>query len=83
MKDGVLLEVKGRYAQFIDKNTGEFYNWYSGKQSLIDQALRQIGASEGAKIQWYFAEEETLNVVRDLFMNEGITGIELIYEAPK
>ena len=24
MKDEVLLEVKGKYAQFIDKSTGEF-----------------------------------------------------------
>lgn len=50
---------------------------------MIDQAIRQIEASEGAKIQWYFAEEETINAVRDLFMNEGITAIELIFEVPK
>lgn len=83
MKDGVLLEAKGKYAQFINQDTGEFFNWYSGKQSFINQAMRQINASEGAKIQWYFAEEETLNAVQDLFMDEGITGIELIFEAPK
>ncbi len=83
MKDGVLLDAKGKYAQFINKNTGEFYDWFSGKQSLIDEAIRQIDASEGAKIQWYFAEKETLDVVQDLFMDEGITGIDLIFEAPK
>jgi hypothetical protein len=83
MKNGVLLEVKGRYAQFINKDTGEFFDWFSGKQSFINQAKRQINASEGAKIQWYFAEEETLNAIRDLFANEGITGIELIFVAPK
>ncbi len=83
MKDGVLLDAKGKYAQFIDKNTGEFYEWFSGKDSLIAEARRQIDASEGAKIQWYFAEEESLNVVQDLFMDKGITEIELIFEAPK
>ena len=83
MKDGVLLDAKGKYAQFIDKNTGEFYDWFSGKESLIAEAKRQILASEGSKIQWYFAEKESLNVVQDLFMDKGIMGIELIFEAPK
>lgn len=83
MKDGVLLDAKGKYAQFIDKSTGEFYEWFSGKDSLIAEARRQIAASEGAKIQWYFAEEESLNVVQDLLMDKGITEIELIFELPK
>ncbi|MBQ2802855.1 MAG: hypothetical protein IJF07_03045 [Lachnospiraceae bacterium] len=83
MKDGVLLDAKGKYAQFIDKNTGEFKDWFSGKQDFIDEAKRQINASEGAKIQWYFAEEESLAAVQDLFMDNGITEIELIFEAPK
>ena len=62
---------------------GEFHGWFAGKQDLLDEAARQIKASEGAKIQWYFAEEEALDVVQDLFMNNGITEIELIFEAPK
>lgn len=40
MKDGVLLDAKGKYAQFIDKSTGEFYEWFSGKDSLIAEARR-------------------------------------------
>jgi len=83
MKDGVLLDAKGKYAQFIDKSTGGFYEWFSGKDSLIAEARRQIDAAEGAKIKWYFAEEESLNVVQDLFMDVEITDIELIFEAPK
>lgn len=83
MKDGVLLDAKGKYSQFINKNTGEFYDWFSGKQSLVDEATRQINASEGAKIQWHFAEEESLNVVQDLFIDEGITEIEFIFDPPK
>ena len=60
-----------------------FYGWYTGKQGLLEEAARQIKASEGAKIQWYFAEEEVLEVVQDLFMNNGITEIELIFQAPE
>ena len=83
MKDGVLLDAKGKYAQFINKNTGEFYGWFIGKESLLDEAARQIKASEGAKIQWYFAEKGACDVVQDLFMDKGITEIELIFQAPK
>lgn len=63
VKDGVLLDAKGEYAQFINPNTGEFYGWFTGKQDLLD--------------------ETALDVVRDLFMNNGITEIELIFKAPK
>lgn len=63
MKDGVSLDAKGEYAQFINKKTGEFYTWFKGKDSLINEALQQIDASEGARIQWFFADEKTLNVI--------------------
>ena len=83
MKDGILLDAKGKYSQFIDKSTGEFCEWFSGKETLVSEARRQISASEGAKIQWYFAEEESLNAVQDLFIDRGITEIQLIFQAPK
>lgn len=67
----------------IDKSTGEFCEWFSGKETLVSEARRQISASEGAKIQWYFAEEESLNAVQDLFIDRGITEIQLIFQAPK
>lgn len=80
MKEGALVEAKGKYAQFINSETNEFYHWFSGKQSLIDQASRQIEASEGASIEWYFAEEKTRMAVEKLFKEQGITGITLIYK---
>ena len=43
----------------------------------------QIYASEGARIQWYFAEESSMNAVKVLFENEGVEGIELVFEAMK
>ena len=64
MKDGVL---KGKYSQFINKETGEFYEWFNGKKELEKEALRQIGASEGAPICWYFAEEDAMKIVEKYF----------------
>ena len=34
MRDGVLLDAKGKYAQFINKNTGEFYDWFPENNHL-------------------------------------------------
>lgn len=50
---------------------------------MKDGVLLDAKASEGAKIQWYFAEEEARDVVQDLFMNKGITEIEFIFQEPK
>ena len=79
MIDGILIEVKGRYSQFINKKTGKFYGWFKkGEQSFVNQAVRQLDASEGAKIQWYFAEKETMELVKEVLMNARINGIERI-----
>lgn len=71
------------YSNFVDKNTGEFYNWFNGKDDLLSQANRQIAASEGAAIEWHFAEKDSLNAVKTLFKENGIQGIELIYDPMK
>ena len=34
-KDGVLMETKGNYSNFVNKGTGEFQSWFNGKESLI------------------------------------------------
>ncbi len=83
MKDGVLIDAKGKYSQFVNKNTGEFKEWFTGKYDIIDEAHRQIKASEGAKIQWYFAEESTMNAFKQLFSDENVCGIELKFEPMK
>lgn len=55
-----------------------------GKEGLIEQAQRQIKASEGHKIQWYFENEEVMKATKTLFHKEGIQKIELIFkELPK
>ncbi len=47
MDAGVLLDAKGKYSQFINKDTGEFFDWFKGKDYLLQEAQRQIVASEG------------------------------------
>jgi hypothetical protein len=73
-----LLDAKGPgYANFVDN--GEFQPWFSGQQSLINQARSQIGAAGGAPIQWHIAEGEALPALQNLFQQNGITGVQLIH----
>lgn len=79
--DGKLVDAKCKYSQFVDKSTGKFYSWFNGSKELVDEANRQLIAANGAQIQWYFAEQESLYAVENLFLENGISGIELIFKA--
>jgi RHS repeat-associated protein len=71
---GSLLDAKGPgYAKFV-KN-GEFLPWYNGADSLVAQAQRQLAAAGGTPIDWRVAEPEAATAMRNLFANNGITGI--------
>ena len=78
IKDGVLIEAKGNYVNFVNKNTGKYQDWFTGKESLVDQANRQIRASEGLPINWYFADEVSLKATQRFFQEKGISGINFI-----
>lgn len=77
--DGALIEVKGHYAQFIDKENGEFLEWFPG---FGKQARAQLEAAEGAPVKWYFAEEEVANLARKFFDKNGLGSIEVIFVPP-
>jgi hypothetical protein len=78
-QNGVLLDAKANYAQFVNKDTGQFQSWFSGQKGLVDQAVRQLGAAEGTPIQWNFAEESAANATRTLLNTEGISGIKIVH----
>lgn len=75
--------MKKAYLQFVDKKTGEFYEWFSGQKALVDEANRQIKAANGVSIQWYFAEKEAMEAVKKLFDDYTVKGIEFIFKAAK
>jgi len=79
--NGILIEVKGDYSSFVNKN-GHFYDWFNGKQSLIDQATRQINAANGSPIDWYFMDQTSMNAIKNLFGSD-ISGINFIYQPLK
>lgn len=76
-KDIVLIEAKEDYSEFVDKSTGEFYDWLSWQDSLINQANRQLNAANGMKMEWYFNDSTLLDAVKSIF-NGQIDSINLI-----
>ncbi|MCH5676140.1 RICIN domain-containing protein [Streptomyces sp. CME 23] len=81
-KDGVLLDAKGyEYAKFV--KDGKFVPWFNGRRTLVEQANRQLNAVKAAgtntPIRWEIAEPEAYTAMKDLFAENGITGITLVY----
>jgi RHS repeat-associated protein len=73
----VLVDAKGPgYANFVNK-TGEFYRWFAGRTTLIEQAQRQIAAAKGMAIEWHFAENAALKATQKLFADAAAAGINL------
>jgi Restriction endonuclease fold toxin 5 len=80
-KTGVLLETKGPgYAKFL--KDGSFRSWFRGADGMLEQAKRQFKAAKGTPIQWHFAESEVADAVRDMFRNEGLGAIKVVYTPP-
>ena len=80
-KMGVLLETKGSgYAKFL--KDGSFRSWFRGADGMLEQAKKQFEAANGTPIQWHFAEREVADAVRDIFRNEGLGKIKVVYTPP-
>jgi RHS repeat-associated protein len=78
IKNGVLLEAKSSYDNFV-KASGEFKAWFRGAEGLLSQARDQIKAANGTAIEWHFKAEKTYLATKKLFEKEGIEGINLIF----
>jgi hypothetical protein len=78
-RDGILLDAKDRYAQFVDRRTGTFYSWYRGAQGLVDQASRQIQVAGSTPIVWHVSEPNAATAIRSLLQNNGLSSITVVY----
>ena len=75
--NGILIDAKAGYAQFV--KDGQFRSWFSGADGFAAQAQRQLGAANGAPIQWRFAEESAANATKTLFQQRGISGSDIVH----
>jgi len=78
IRGNVLVDAKSSYDNFVSKS-GEFYDWFKGSESLLDQAKRQLRAADGGKIEWHFKTEKSLNATKELFKKEGVEGIDFVH----
>ena len=78
-RKGVLIDAKGPgYANFVED--GKFVSWFTGRDDLLDQANRQLAAANGVPIEWYVAEEDAANAIRDLFSSNGYGAIKVTWK---
>jgi hypothetical protein len=79
-----MIEYKGTgYADMLGDKGSLFQLKDSITREWLDEATRQIEASQGRPVRWYFAELGALNYARQLFSARNILKrIELVYAPP-
>jgi filamentous hemagglutinin len=81
--DGVLLDAKGPgYATFVD-SSGQFKPWFTGQQSLLNQADSQLTAAAGTPITWHVAEPSAATTIQNLLQSNGYGAIKVVNTLPK
>ncbi len=80
--NGTLLETKGQgYDKHFDKGL-KAKRYFKGAQRLVRQAQRQVRVANGVPIRWHVAEPRMVDVLRKLFKNASIKGIDVVYTPP-
>ncbi|MFL5355237.1 Tox-REase-5 domain-containing protein [Archangium sp.] len=79
---GVLLETKG---QGYDRHFGADLKpkpYFKGDKRLVRQALRQLDVANGIPVRWHVAEPRMVDILKELFRNAKIDGIDVVYTPP-
>jgi len=71
------LEAKFGYGKFV--RDGDFRKWFSGADSLMSQAERQIRAAAGHQVEWRFSDPLGAAVTQKLLTARGLTEIRVVY----
>lgn len=61
---------------------GQFIENYNGAPEMVDQASRQLAAARGTPITWSVAERPVVSAIENLFEENSITGINVVYVPP-
>jgi hypothetical protein len=81
-KTGTLLEAKAReYDKWFDKDLKTRFK-YEGADSMMKQARRQIGLAGGLRVRWHVAEPRMVAILKKLFKENNIEGIEVVHTQP-
>ena len=79
---GILLEAKAReYDKWFDQDLEPRFD-YKGADSMMKQARRQVGLAGGLRVRWHVAEPRMVAILKKLFKENDIEGIELVHTSP-
>ena len=77
-----LLEAKAlEYEKWWDEALKVRWK-YKGAQSLIEQAKRQSRLAGGLRVHWHVAEPRMVPILKKMFLENNIEGIEVVHTAP-
>jgi hypothetical protein len=81
-KTGTLLEAKAlEYEKWWDQDLKARFK-YKGARSLADQAERQSRLAGGLRVRWHVAEPRMVAILKNLFRENDIVGIEIVHTPP-
>ena len=77
---GEMIDAKGTgYMNLREKKSP--IPWLGAEAKMLRQSKRQIEAAQGRPVEWYFAEKEIADHVRDLFATNN-RNVTIIYAPP-
>ncbi|WP_395829722.1 Tox-REase-5 domain-containing protein [Archangium violaceum] len=81
-KTGTLLEAKAReYDKWFDEDLKTRFK-YKGADSMMKQVRRQTGLAGGLRVRWHVAEPRMVAILKRLFKQNNIEGIEIVHTPP-
>ncbi|HYO59438.1 Tox-REase-5 domain-containing protein [Archangium sp.] len=79
---GILLEIKGLgYDKHFDTAL-KAKRYFKGAKRLVNQARRQLKVANGVPIRWHVAEPRMVAILKRLFREADIEGIDVVYTQP-
>jgi hypothetical protein len=66
----VLVDAKDDYAQFIDPETGDWKDWWTGLDGALGQAQDQVDVADGRPVEWWCSQPEVAERFTEAFESD-------------
>ena len=80
--NGVLQEANPKTPATPSSSRMVSSDWFSGANALARQGRRQAQVANGTPIVWSVAEDPVVAAINNLFLENGISGIDVVYVPP-
>jgi RHS repeat-associated protein len=69
-----LRDAKYRYGKFVNPETGEFYDWWGGKNGLRSEMRAQVEAAGADPVTWYSSDRTAIGAFQEIAEESGYSG---------